>query len=121
MGAPTVAAATVELRRMGEQAFQSYKQLGLEGGSLGEVTVWLHQARRRIAFTLFPMLFVLTITLWSLTRLTIANLNAAKGIDMAFLNAVSAAALTALALFLVASAIGKLRGERVGSLAPGTQ
>jgi carbon starvation protein len=86
--------------------------------SLLVVTVWLHQARQRIAFTLFPMVFVLTITLWSLVKLILANLAAAKGIDIALFNAVSAAALTGLALYLVVSAIGKLRGERVASLAP---
>jgi carbon starvation protein len=86
--------------------------------SLLVVTVWLHRARQRIAFTLFPMLFVLTITLWSLVKLMLANLAAANGIDMAFLNALSAAVLTGLALFLVVSAIGKLRGERSASLAP---
>ena len=80
--------------------------------SLLVVTVWLHQARRRIAFTLVPMLFVLTITLWSLTKLLVANFAAAKGIDIAFCNAVSALALTLLALFLVVRALMKWRGER---------
>jgi hypothetical protein len=42
----------------------------------------------------------------------LANLAAAKGIDVAFLNALSAAALTLLALFLVISALKKTRGER---------
>ncbi|HET6350103.1 MAG TPA: carbon starvation CstA family protein [Candidatus Krumholzibacteria bacterium] len=80
--------------------------------SLLVITVWLHQARKRIAFTLLPMLFVLVITLWSLIRLAIANAMLAKGIDVAGMNAVSAAALTALALYLVISAIRKTRGER---------
>jgi carbon starvation protein len=84
--------------------------------SLLVITVWLHQARRRIAFTLWPMLFVLTITLWSLTKLLIANLRAAHGVDIAFINAVSAAALTLLALFLVASALVKVREGRPASL-----
>ncbi len=47
------------------------------------ITLWLHQARRRIAFTLVPMLFVLTITLWALGKLAIANLEAAQGFDVA--------------------------------------
>jgi carbon starvation protein len=85
--------------------------------SLLVITVWLHQARQRIAFTLWPMLFVLTITLWSLTKLLVANLRAAHGVDIAFINAVSAAALTLLALFLVASALIKVRGGRTVSLA----
>ncbi|HVT42981.1 MAG TPA: carbon starvation CstA family protein, partial [Thermoanaerobaculia bacterium] len=42
------------------------------------VTVWLYQARRRIAFTLIPMAFVLTTTLWALVRLMIGNFELAK-------------------------------------------
>lgn len=80
--------------------------------SLLVITVWLHQARKRIAFTLIPMLFVLTITLWALAKLLVANARAANGLDIAFINAVAAAALTLLALFLVASAIVKVREER---------
>jgi carbon starvation protein len=86
--------------------------------SLLVVTVWLHQARKRIAFTLYPMLFVLTITLWSLVKLLVANFAAAKGIDIAFFNALSALALTALALYLVVSAIRKLRAEKTARPAP---
>jgi carbon starvation protein len=86
--------------------------------SLLVITVWLHQARQRIGFTLFPMLFVLTITLWSLSKLMLASFAAAKGIDIAFLNALSALALTLLALYLVLSAIARLRGERAASLVP---
>jgi hypothetical protein len=64
------------------------------------------------------MLFVLTITLWSLTKLLIANLRAAHGFDIAFINAASAAALTLLALFLIGSALVKVRGQRTASLVP---
>jgi carbon starvation protein len=86
--------------------------------SLLVITVWLHQARRRVAFTLVPMLFVLVITLWSLIKLMMANASLARGIDVALLNALSAAALTLLALYLMLSAIVKVRGERAASLAP---
>jgi carbon starvation protein len=86
--------------------------------SLLVITVWLYQARQRIAFTLLPMLFVLTITLWSLTKLLIANLRAAQGVDIAFINALSAAALTLLALSLVASALIKVREGRTAPLVP---
>ena len=64
------------------------------------------------------MLFVLTITLWSLAKLLVANLRAAHGFDIALINAIAAAALTLLALFLVASALGKVRAERTASLVP---
>ena len=86
--------------------------------SLLVITVWLHKARHRIAFTLIPMLFVLVITLWSLIKLMVANAALAKGFDVALMNAVSAAALTLLALYLLLSAIMKLRGERRASLVP---
>jgi carbon starvation protein len=86
--------------------------------SLLVITVWLYQARQRIAFTLLPMLFVLTITLWSLAKLLVANLRAARGVDIAFVNGLSAAVLTALALYLVASALIRVRGERSGNLVP---
>jgi carbon starvation protein len=82
------------------------------------ITIWLYQARRRVWFTLLPMLFVLTITLWSLVKLTIGNFRAAHGLDVAMMNGLAAAALVLLALFLTATALLKLRGERKGSLVP---
>jgi carbon starvation protein len=81
------------------------------------VTVWLYQARRRIAFTLLPMIFVLTITLWALGKLTWANLMATHGFDVELLNGVAALLLILLALYLAASALVKLRAERNGSRA----
>ena len=42
------------------------------------ITVWLYQARRRIAFTLYPMIFVLAITLWALVKLAVANFGVTK-------------------------------------------
>jgi carbon starvation protein len=82
------------------------------------ITFWLYQARRRIWFTLFPMLFVLTITLWALAKLTIANFRAASGMDIAMMNGLAAAALILLAILLVVTALFKLREERKGSLTP---
>ncbi|HEX2490832.1 MAG TPA: carbon starvation CstA family protein [Blastocatellia bacterium] len=83
------------------------------------ITFWLYKARRRVWFTLFPMLFVLTITLWSLAKLTVANFRAAHGLDVAMMNGLAAAALILLAIFLVVTALLKMRGERKGSLVPG--
>lgn len=83
------------------------------------VTVWLYQSRRRIAYTLVPMLFVLVITLWALAKLTAANLAASGGFDVAAINAFSAAALIGLAIYLVIRAIATLRAEG-GRLAPET-
>jgi carbon starvation protein len=82
------------------------------------VTLWLHQARRRIAFTLVPMLFVLTITLWALGKLVYANLTLSKGMDIELLNGLAASALILLALYLVVSALIKLRGERGARAVP---
>jgi carbon starvation protein len=90
----------------------------LAGLTLLAITVWLYQARQRIAFTLLPMLFVLTITLWALGKLVIANLRATEGFDIALVNAIASAALVALALYLAAAALVKVRGERRGSLVP---
>jgi carbon starvation protein len=82
------------------------------------ITFWLYQARRRIGFTLLPMLFVLGITLWALVKIVIGNFRAATGFDIKLINAISAAALVTLAIYLVITALLKLRGERKGSLVP---
>jgi carbon starvation protein len=86
--------------------------------TLLSITIWLHQARRRIAFTLVPMLFVLTITLWALGKLAIANLQAAQGFDVLLVNALAATALIALAVFLAGSALVKVRAERRAAVEP---
>jgi len=82
------------------------------------ITVWLYQARQRLWFTLLPMLFVLTITLWALIKLAVVNLRASRGLDIEMVNAVSAAALVCLALFLILVAIMRLRAERRSALVP---
>ena len=80
--------------------------------TLLSITAWLYQARQRIAFTLLPMLFVLAITLWALTSMVIGNFRAANGFDIKFVNGVASLALISLAIYLVVTAILKLRGER---------
>ena len=89
------------------------------------ITVWLYQARQRIAFTLYPMIFVLTITLWSLATLTYTNFRAAymnfgspAGSSIELMNGVAAGSLVILALYLAVTAAVKLRGERRSSLSP---
>jgi carbon starvation protein len=84
--------------------------------SLLSITVWLYQARKRIAFTLLPMLFVLSITLWALSSLVIGNFSAANGVDVKFVNGVASAILILLAIYLVITALIKVRAER-GELA----
>lgn len=80
--------------------------------TLLSITAWLYQARKRIAFTLLPMLFVLGITLWALGALVIGNFNASSGIDVKFINGVASLTLIALAVYLVITALIRLRGER---------
>ncbi|MFN6964517.1 MAG: carbon starvation protein A [Pyrinomonadaceae bacterium] len=82
--------------------------------TLLSITVWLYQARKRIAFTLIPMLFVLVITLWALGSLVIGNFRAAAGFDSKLINGVSSLALIVLAIYLVVNALIKVRLERRG-------
>lgn len=80
--------------------------------SLLSITAWLYQARQRIAFTLLPMLFVLTITLWALTSLVIGNFRASNGFDLKLINGIASLTLILLAIYLVITAILRLRKER---------
>ncbi|HWM92874.1 MAG TPA: carbon starvation CstA family protein [Thermoanaerobaculia bacterium] len=117
----TVAAPMLLLAFAGEGMWQKFWTLFgasnqlLAALTLLAVTVWLHQARKRIAFTLYPMIFVLTITLWALGKLTWSNLAATKGFDVELLNGVAALLLILLALYLAVSALLKLRGEGRGA------
>ncbi|MBA3352194.1 MAG: carbon starvation protein A [Blastocatellia bacterium] len=77
--------------------------------SLLSITAWLYKARRRIAFTLIPMLFVLVITLWALASMVYSNLQAAAGFDIKLINGVASLALIGLAIFLVVTAWIKSR------------
>ena len=120
----TVGAPALLLSFAGEGMWQKFWTLFgasnqlLAALTLLSITVWLHQARKRIAFTLFPMLFVLTITLWALGKLTWANLQATQGFDVELLNGVAALLLIVLALYLAVSALLKLRRERGAGAVP---
>jgi carbon starvation protein len=81
--------------------------------TLLSITVWLHQRRQQVAFTLIPMLFVLVTTLYALVRLTIQNFSGATVDPVAMVNGITSAALIALALYLVFRAIVRVRTERV--------
>jgi carbon starvation protein len=86
--------------------------------SLLAITIWLHHARKRIAFTLLPMIFVLTITLWSLSDMVYANLQMAQGLDVALFNGLASLALILLALFVALTALVKVRAERRSGRSP---
>jgi len=77
--------------------------------SLLTITLWLYQARKRIAFTLLPMLFVLTITLWALGSLAVTNYRSAAGLGLSGFNVLAAVALILLALYINICALVKIR------------
>jgi carbon starvation protein len=79
------------------------------------ITVWLHQRRQQVAFTLVPMLFVLVTTLYALAKLTISNFSGATVDPVAMVNGLTSAALIALALYLVFRAIVRVRMERMAA------
>lgn len=79
--------------------------------TLLSITVWLYQARKRIAFTLLPMLFVLVITLWALGAMVYGNFASASGFDVKLVNGMASLALICLAIYLVITAFVKLRVE----------
>ena len=80
--------------------------------TLLSITVWLYQARKRIAFTLLPMLFVLAITFWALSLMVYGNLSASVGFDTKLVNGIASLALILLAIYLVVTALMKLRKEK---------
>lgn len=84
--------------------------------TLLSITAWLYQARKRIAFTLLPMLFVLIITLWALGTLVVGNFQASNGFDVKFVNGFASLILIGLAIYLVITALIKLRTEKRNEL-----
>ncbi len=84
--------------------------------TLLSITAWLYQARKRIAFTLLPMLFVLIITLWALGTLVVGNFQASNGFDVKFVNGFASLILIGLAIYLVITALIKLRTEKRSEL-----
>ena len=77
--------------------------------TLLSITAWLYKARRRIAFTLVPMFFVLAITLWALGTMVYVNLQTSGGFDIKLINGLTSLALIGLAIFLVVTAWIKSR------------
>jgi len=79
--------------------------------TLLSISVWLYQARKRIAFTLIPMIFVLAVTLTALGSLSISNLTNSTGFSVELINGVSSLALLILAIYLVVTALIKVVRE----------
>lgn len=65
------------------------------------ISVWLHQNNKRLAFTLIPMIFVLTTTIYALIQIARNNLTLSQGMDLAKMNSIVSISLVALALYLV--------------------
>jgi carbon starvation protein len=80
--------------------------------TLLSITAWLYKARRRIAFTLIPMMFVLVITLWALGLMVYGNLSTSTGFDIKLVNGIASLLLIVLSIYLVITAVWKLRIEK---------
>jgi carbon starvation protein len=81
------------------------------------IAVWLKKERRGNVFVLAPMAFVLAITLWALAAIAASSFRLSRGLDVALANGVSATALVALALYLLACGFRELRrAARVASV-----
>lgn len=79
--------------------------------TLLSISVWLYQARKRIAFTLIPMIFVLAVTLTALGYLSFSNLNKSAGFGVELINGIASLALLILAFYLVVTALVKVIRE----------
>jgi carbon starvation protein len=77
--------------------------------SLLIITLWLYENKKRLAFTLIPMLFVLVTTLVALIQLARDYFSKSSGFDIAGFNSLMSLALVGLALFLVVVAIKKVK------------
>lgn len=85
--------------------------------TLLSIGIWMRQQGRSAWFLFVPMLGLLVITLWALTRLMWSSWQASQGFDVALGNAVAAGTLMGLALYLVASAwLGKRAQLPVSSI-----
>ena len=65
------------------------------------ISVWLHKNKKRLAFTLVPMLFVLITTFVALTQLSRSNWEKSLGMDILLLNSVMSIGLIILSIYLV--------------------
>jgi len=72
------------------------------------ITVWLYQNKKRLSFTLLPMIFILSITLVALYKLTYANIIKTEGLDLFLLNSFVSITLVGLSLFLILMACKKI-------------
>lgn len=76
------------------------------------ISVWLHKNKKRLAFTLIPMMFVLITTLVALIQLSRANWMASQGLDISFFNSMMSMGLIVLSIYLVAVALMEIIRKR---------
>jgi carbon starvation protein len=86
----------------------------LAGLTLLGITVWLRRSGRRCWYTAIPMVFVLSITLWSLTSMARAKLLGPAGGAITRVNGALALTLIALAAVLVYLGAKALRSQPAG-------
>ncbi len=79
--------------------------------TLISLTVWLKRSGKRWLFAALPAAFVLAITVWALGSMLLHQAGTASGLDVPAVNALSAAALLALAAFVVAVGARVLRAR----------
>jgi carbon starvation protein len=112
----TIAPAALFLLWGGEGSYRTFWTLfGASNQLLAALTLvaiaaWLRQEGRPFAFVAVPLVLVIGLTLWALARLFSGSLAASQGVDVALANAIAAAALIALALFLLYSGWRRVRG-----------
>ncbi len=73
------------------------------------ITMWLHKNGRPVRYTLPPMVFMMTITFWSLGKIALDSFRGSVGLNPTTYNGVVAVALGLLAATLLAEAIRTLR------------
>ena len=81
----------------------------LAGLTLLCITAWLMKSGRSFLFTLLPMLFLLVITIWALSRIVVDQWMRADGLSAQSLNAFVALILIALAFYLMTQAFKVVR------------
>jgi carbon starvation protein len=76
------------------------------------ISFWLYKNKRRLAFTLIPMFFILVITIFALIQIARSNFENSQGFDLSLLNSFTSLALVFLALYLIFIACLKIRTFR---------
>lgn len=96
----------------------------LAGLTLLGITVWLYAARKRVRYTLVPLVFILAVTLVALgfqVRYVLAAL-VERGLTLPMLvNGVVATSLFAISIMLIVDswrAVRRIRAERLGAATP---